>query len=96
MFPFRVSFGYLTFFTIGGFHNLSRMDFFAPICADVIRVVVRGKEMPIAGPGVTARAIAVADLMSKVGWSCGCVMEELTVRRSRELCYTYLSMKTRP
>ena len=61
MFPFKVSFGYQTFFTIGGFHNLSRMDFLARICADVIRVVVRGKEMPIAGPGLTVRAIAVDD-----------------------------------
>jgi len=64
MFPFKASFGYLTFFTIGGFHNLSRIDFFAPIRADVIlviiRVVVRGKEMSIAGPGLTARATAVA------------------------------------
>jgi hypothetical protein len=38
--------------------------------------------------GFAAAAFAIAEQLSKVGWSSGCVLEELTVRRSRELCYT--------
>ena len=37
--------------------------------------------------------MAIADQLSKIGWSSGCVSEELTVRRSRQLCYTDLPIK---